>query len=44
MPSEIRNNSAYRMLFVKGSFMNHESKDNVGLKILFEEIRQLWYQ
>jgi len=35
MPTEIRN-SAYRMLFVKGSFMNNESKDNVGLKILFE--------
>jgi hypothetical protein len=37
MPTEIRMpNNAYRILFVKGSFMNHESKDNTGLKILLD--------
>lgn len=34
-------NNAYRMLFVKGALMNNESRDNIGLKIIINELRQL---
>lgn len=32
---------AYRMLFVKGSFMKNDSIDNIGLKVLLNELRTL---
>ena len=31
--------TAYRLLFVKGSFMKHDSKDNIGLKVLINELK-----
>lgn len=34
-------NSAYRMLFVKGSLMKNDSKDNIGLKIIINELKHL---
>jgi hypothetical protein len=34
-------NAAFRMLFVRGGFMSNESRDNIGLKILTNELRIL---
>lgn len=31
-------NFAYRMLFVKGALMRNESKDNIGLKVIMDEL------
>jgi len=41
-PTTVRHPAmAYRMLFVKGSFIKNESMDNIGLKILLSELRTL---
>ena len=33
--------AAYRLLFVKGAFLNSDSMDNIGLKVLTSELKKL---